>query len=215
VLKHGPELKKLVIFHADASRMEWHRNRQSPPAPQGNCEVEFRWLEPGAWKRNPAVLETPADVVAARFSEAGRCLVGTDNRSRTVYHLWLMPAGTFVSWIGKVVRPPAAGMLVSDVWVDPSWRGGNVHRWGVSVMAGELVRHGRRIVTAGVEDHEFRAEATMFARLGLGLCVPAYCIYWLRAAGTWGIHWRSRPPRQLLQFSERLEEFCRSSGTLK
>ncbi len=198
-------IKKLIVFNADVSRMGWHRRREPPPVPKGACEVGFHWLEHGSWKRNPAILETPEEVVATRFSESGRCLVGQDSRARTVYHLWLMPAGTYVGWIGKRLSPPAGGMLVSDAWVDPAHRGGNVHRWGAALAVRELVRLGGNIVTAGVEEHEFSTMAAMYARLGLGICVPHYCCYWLAMSPGLNLHWRWPPSQELRGISRRLQ----------
>ncbi len=132
--------------------------------------------------------------------------MGKDKRGRTVYHLWLMPAGTFVGWIGKALYPPAQGMLVSDAWVDPGYRGGNTHRWGAALAVRELVRLGRKIVTAGVEEHEFRTQAAMYARLGLGICVPHYCLYWLRVSQVLAVHWRWWPSKKLHRISRELEQ---------
>jgi hypothetical protein len=117
-----------------------------------------------------------------------------------------MPEGTFVAWIGAKIRPPAGGMLVSDAWVDPASRGGNVHRWGAALAVRELVRLGATIVTAGVEEHEFAAMASLYARLGLGVCVPDYSYYWLRVGRTAGVHWRARAPRALRRWPGKLED---------
>lgn len=199
------ELKKLVVCNADISRMPWYRKGAPPPGPADSSDVEFQWLERDAWERDPAVLDTPADLVSTRFSEAGRCLIGKNGRGATIYHLWLMPAGTFVGWIGTVLRPPARGMLVSDAWVDPAYRGRNVHRWGSALIVGEVARLGGQIITAGVEEHEFYTQAALYARLGLAISVPDYCLYWLRT-GKRGIHWRWRPAKALQRFSTELEE---------
>lgn len=199
------QLKKLVVFNGDVSRMAWYRNGEPAPGPHESCELDFQWLDLDGWKRDNSVLDTPGNVVATRFSEGGRCLIGKDERGATVYHVWLMPAGTFVAWIGSTIRPPADGMLVSDAWVDPGYRGRNVHRWGAALIVRELVRLGGKIITAGVEEHEFYTFAAMYARLGLGTGVPHYCLYWLRAPGGLDFHWRWRPPKALRSFSEKLE----------
>lgn len=198
-------LKKLVVFNADVSRMAWYRQGEPAPVPKGACDVDFHWLEPDGWEADRAILQTPAGRVSTRFAERGRCLVGRDKRGRTVYHLWLMPAGTYVGWINKTLTPPDRGMLVSDAWVDPGYRGGNVHRWGAALAVRELVRLGGTSVTAGVEEHEFPIMATMYARLGLGICVPHYCLYWLQVLPGLDVHWRWLPSRELRGFSRKLQ----------
>lgn len=198
-------LKKLVVFNADVSCMNWYREGKPAPVPASGGDAAFRWLERSEWERDASILDTPANVVASRYDEGGRCLVGTA-QDRTIYHLWLMPAGTFVAWIGTAIRPPERGMLVTDVWVHPAHRGRSVHRFGAALAVRELVRLERTIVTAGVEEHEFFPMAALYARLGLGICVPDYRLYWLDVGGRASFHWRGRPSSKSRRFAQGLAE---------
>jgi len=48
--------------------------------------------------------------------------------------------------------------------------------------------------------------ATMYARLGLGICVPHYYLYWLQVLPGLDVHWRWWPSRELRGFSSKLQQ---------
>ncbi len=126
-------LRRLLIYRSDLREMSWFRRGQPAPMPSSDERVEMRWVDEAAWLDNPAILPTASPVVRQRYVAHGRCLVGIDRISgKTVYHLWLSTGSAYIDWIFRTLTAPGDGVLIFDVWVDPSLRGSAVHRLGTA-----------------------------------------------------------------------------------
>ncbi len=173
--------------------------------PTGDERVEMHWVDHEAWLRNPSILPAVPSVARQRYAAHSRCLIGVDRVSgKIVYHLWLSTGSIYIDWIFKALTAPADGVLIFDVWVDPSLRGGAVHRLGAALAVREAVRLERPSIEAGVEEHEYPSFATLYARMGLGICLPLYVLTGLRLGAGFSFHWRGSPSARLRKFGERL-----------
>ncbi len=197
--------RRLLIYRSDLREMTWFRLGRLAPMPAGDERVEMRWVDKEAWLANPAILPTAPAVVRQRYAAYSRCLIGIDQTSgKTVYHLWLSTGSVCIDWIFRSLTAPQDGVLIFDVWVEPSLRGGAVHRLGAALAVREAVRLGRPAIEAGVEAHEYPSFATLYARMGLGICRPLYVLSGLRLGAGFSFHWRGSPPARLRKFGERL-----------
>jgi hypothetical protein len=197
--------KKLLIYYADLTDTPWFRREELAPLPPIPEDIEVRWLQQQDWEQDPGLLGTPADIVQSRFSDGSCCLIMRNRSSgKTVYHVWLGEKGAYNAWIYKYLHAPPNGVLVFDAWVDPGYRGRNVHKLAAALVVREAITRQRPLIMAGVEEHEFFPFAMMYAKAGLGVCVPQHHLYLLRLPGVLKIHWRGGASPRTLEFADKL-----------
>lgn len=197
-------LRILHFFSGDIRETRWFREGAPAPAIPIPPRLRMDWLAEEAWRANPGLFDRPEALIAERFRSGARCLAAVDQDSGALaYHLWVTDRGAWVDWIFQYVEVPEDHLLIFDVWVHPDHRGGNLHWAGVSAACAEAARRGRMHICAGVEGHEFYANAMKCARTGIGLIRPYRQVLGIRVLG-WTRHIRSGPSPALAEFSERL-----------
>ena len=197
-------LRELVLFEIDLTRTDWYRGQVPLRAVDKGGGVRMRWLSHDEWRSAPDMLDTAPELAAERYRAGDRCLIGWDAASGMLaYHLWVSAKGAYIPWIFKFVPTPPGRLLLFDLWVHPVHRGGSVHWAAASEVCHEARRQGRPGFVAGVEEHEYFAHASKYARLGLGLAVPYGSIVGVKL---WGakVHLRRAPSSHLVAFSRQL-----------
>jgi hypothetical protein len=199
--------RKLVVFRSEVlTETSWYRRAEPPPIHPLPENIRLRWLEARELSGDACPIARPRRVLDKRLRDNGRCLAGFNvNTGETVYHLWVTTGGAYIDWIFRYLPAPATGALVYDVWADPRWRGGTVHKAGAALAAQEALQLGRTEIWAGVEEHEFFPFAAMYARAGIGIIDAQYFLVGLKL-GPLRLHWRRPPPAKALEFSARLRE---------
>lgn len=194
----------LHLFTIDFRNTPWFRQGQPPPAVDLPPNIRMRWLSPEEWRTNPRIVETAPDIAAARFRTGGHCLIGWDSEAkRTAYQLWVTESGAYIPWIFRYVAAPPDQLLVTDAWVHPDYRGGNLHWAGASEAFAEAVRRGRQYIYAGMEEVEFFPFATKIARLGFGVATPKASIVGIKLFSL-SAHFEKAPSPGLVAFCDRL-----------
>ena len=197
-------IRDLILVSGNVTRTKWYLDGQPPPHVSVPGHVDMRWLSFADWRADKAILDTPAETVARRFSRGASCLVGWDGQDqRVIYHLWVSERGTYTPWIFKVLEPLAEHLIIFDVWAHPDYRGKNVHWAGASMACEEVVRSGAKGICAGLEAHEFLPFATKYASFGLGLITPYASILGFKLFGL-KAHFHRPPPERLCAFGCKL-----------
>jgi len=194
----------LHLFTIDFRNTPWFRQGSPPPAVSLPANIRMRWLSPEEWRTVPNIIETAPDIAAARFRTGGRCLIGWDSDAKkTTYQLWVTESGAYIPWIFRYVAAPPGLLLVTDAWVHPDYRGGNMHWAGASEAFAEAVRRGRQYIYAGMEEMEFLPFATKIARLGFGVATPKLSIVGIKFFSL-SAHFEKAPAPALIAFCDRL-----------
>ncbi len=197
-------LRELVLFRSDLTRTQWYRNGKMPLVVDLPDHIAMRWLPSEEWQANPGILSIDPVTAGDRYRSGSRCLIGTDTTTgKVIYRLWVSEKGVYTDWIFKLVAPLPGNLLVFDVWVDPDYRGGNVHWAGASMACQEAVRCGSPGIVGGVEENEYFLFAAKYARLGLCLADPYQSIVGLKISGI-KLHIQRKPSPRVTEFSHRL-----------
>lgn len=197
--------RRLHFFTSDLKDTRWYAGGAAPIA-ELPPSFRMRWLTEAEWRARPDILETAADVVAARFKSDARCLIAwDDDANRLAYHLWVTETGAYIDWIFRYIETPPEHLFVFDVWVHPDYRGGNLHWAGAGWSCNDAMRCGRRRIFAGVEEHEYYPFMMKYARLGLGLGYPYSQIVGFKLFDM-RIHFPMGPSPRLARFSDRLHK---------
>ncbi len=197
-------LRELVMFEIDLTRTDWYRGRAPLRAVDTGGGVSMRWLSHDEWRSAPDILDTAPELVAERYRAGDRCLIGWHAASETLAsHLWISAKGAYIPWIFKFVPTLPGRLLLFDLWVHPVHRGGSVHWAAASEVCQEALRQGRPGLVAGVEEYDYFAYASKYARFGLGLMVPYGSIVGVKLWGATA-HLHRAPSPRLIAFSRQL-----------
>ena len=189
-------IRELVIITADLAAAPWHARGTAPRLPTPP-EIAFTSeVSADAFTAGPVSVET----ARARLAAGDRCVVAMES-AKLVGQMWLTREARHLDWIGCDVSPRAGHVLLYNAWVDPAWRGRNVH-WSLASLGCETtLAMGATAITAGVERGEFEPFAHKYADMGPAVIQPAASLWCIRFAGA-----RLRftlPPPALLRFMSR------------
>ena len=150
-------IRELVLVTADLKAAPWRARGTAPRLPTPP-EIAFAGeISADAFAAGPV----SADVARARLAGGDRCVVALE-RSKLVGQMWISRQPVHIDWIGCDVAPLADQVLLYNAWVDPDWRGRNIH-WGLASLACETaLQMGACAITAGLSPC-CRASATYSA----------------------------------------------------
>ena len=186
-------VRRLIVFRGDLHATDWYRSGATRPKVSDVAGVAFRWVrtstdgEPGSQYAQVAERK-------GRLARGDACLLGYRRDSQhLVYHLWVAEGGAHIPWIFGHVSTRPGELLVYDVWVDQSHRGGALHSVGAALACEEALRRTRRHIVAGIERRELVPYQRFYRSAGIGNIAPVRSIVAVRLPGrVWRWEWTAR-----------------------